>query len=70
MTRPKASGKPRGRKQAQSSLARKPLSKRLRERAIRVLEAAAGNALLIGLGSMALLMILLFFVGLSLLSFM
>jgi hypothetical protein len=38
-----------GRKPVQNTLARKPLSKRLRERGIRVLEFILGNAMIAGL---------------------
>jgi cell division protease FtsH len=58
----------RPRRAPTSSLARKPLSKRLRDRGMMFLELLASNALIVGLASMAVLMIVLFFIGLSILS--
>jgi len=59
---------PRSGRKVQSTMSRRPLSKRLRDRALLFLEFLVGNALIVGLASMAAVMMALFFIGLSMLS--
>jgi cell division protease FtsH len=54
--------------EAASTMAKRPLAARLKERALAVLEWVVGHLLLVGLGLAAVLLIALFFVGLSVLS--